>query len=459
MSTRRKFFGATVRRWSVVGVLVLAGVAPTTPGPGTANASTGPTASRSGSSPAVGASHSARPRGTPAPLTLATFVVTDLATGARTTYSSSSVSYRPSCGWVTNLVCIVAGSASFTLSTPNQPWFSYDDSIVAPGAIGSVSANGVSCGDGVTATQSFAVTYDQVEFDRITGTAYQWPLAFQFDCVNDGVQITGTIAYQAGHSDPFPSYYVYNQSGDLYGHGFGLGYLPYLGTPAMLSLNSPIVGMAVTSDVAGYWMVGGDGGVFAYGDAGFYGSTGSLHLNRPVVDMAATPDGKGYWFVASDGGIFAYGDAGFYGSTGNLHLNQPVVGMAATPDGKGYWLVASDGGIFAYGDAGFYGSTGNLRLNRPVVGMAASPDGKGYWFVASDGGIFAYGDAGFYGSAGGLLLTAPIVGMSASSDGKGYSFAASDGGIFAYGDAPFYGSLGGIGTRGIAGIAVLGPIA
>ena len=414
MSTRRTLFGATVRRWSALGALVPAGAAPAALGSGAAGATTGPPASHPGSSPAVGASHSAQPAGTPALLTLANFIVTDLTTGARATHSSSAVSYTPSCGWVPNLLCIQAGSASFTLSTPNNAWFEYG-SVPIPGAVGSASANGVSCGDGVTATQTFDVQFDYVEFNRITGIPYEWPVGFHFDCVNNGVQISGTIAYQIGNGDPYPSYNLYSQDGGLYGYGFGLDYLSYLGTPAMLDLNAPIVGMAVTPDIAGYWMVGRDGGVFAYGDAAFYGSTGNLHLNQPVVGMAATPDGNGYWFVAADGGVFAYGDAGFYGSTGNLHLNQPVVGMAATPDGKGYWFVAADGGVFAYGDAGFYGSTGGSTPAAPIVGMSASPDGKGYSFVASDGEVFAYGDA------------------------------------------PFYGSLGGTGAKGIAGIVVFGP--
>ena len=63
----------------------------------------------------------------------------------------------------------------------------------------------------------------------------------------------------------------------------------------------------------GYWMVGGDGGVFSFGLAPFYGSTGNLTLNRPVVGMAPTSDRMGYWFVAGDGGIFSFGDAQFYG--------------------------------------------------------------------------------------------------------------------------------------------------
>ena len=227
------------------------------------------------------------------------------------------------------------------------------------------------------------------------------------------------------------------------GGAFAYGDAGFYGSAGGMALNAPVVGMAATPTGRGYWEVASDGGIFAYGDARFYGSAGGTRLNAPVVGMAATPTGRGYWEVASDGGIFAYGDARFYGSAGGTRLNAPVVGMAATPTGRGYWEVAGDGGIFAYGDAGFYGSAGGTRLNAPVVGMAATPTGRGYWEVASDGGIFAYGDAGFYGSAGGMALNAPVVGMAATPTGRGYWEVASDGGIFAYGDARFYGSAGG----------------
>lgn len=127
---------------------------------------------------------------------------------------------------------------------------------------------------------------------------------------------------------------------------------------------------------------------------------GNTRLNHPVVGIAASPTGGGYWLVAGDGGVFAFGDASFFGSTGSLRLNEPIVGMAATPTGKGYWLVARDGGVFTFGDAPFVGSTGGMRLNQPVTGMAATPSGQGYWLVAGDGGVFAFGDASYYGSGG-----------------------------------------------------------
>jgi hypothetical protein len=206
-------------------------------------------------------------------------------------------------------------------------------------------------------------------------------------------------------------------------------------------LNSPIVGMAATSDGRGYWNVAADGGMFSFGNAGFHGSMGGRPLVRPVVGMAATSDGAGYWEVASDGGIFAFGDAGFHGSMGGQPLTRPVVGLAVTPDGGGYWEVASDGGLFAFGDAAFYGSMGSVPLNKPVVSMTPTADGHGYWLVASDGGIFAFGDAGFHGSMGGQPLNLPIVAMAANGS-QGYWLTAADGGVFSFGSAPFWGSTG-----------------
>jgi ribosomal protein L24E len=202
----------------------------------------------------------------------------------------------------------------------------------------------------------------------------------------------------------------------------------------------------------GYWTVGRDGGIFAFGDAPFSGSTGNIRLNQPIVGMAANPVGSGYWFVAADGGIFSFGDAQFFGSTGGMKLNKPIVGMAPTPTGLGYYLVASDGGIFSFGDAKFRGSTGAVKLNKPIVGMAVAPNGRGYWLVASDGGVFAFGNgADFFGSTGGIKLAQPIIGIAPTNSNQGYWFVAADGGIFSFGDAKtFAPKLGGSPVTGVA---------
>jgi hypothetical protein len=54
--------------------------------------------------------------------------------------------------------------------------------------------------------------------------------------------------------------------------------------------------------------------VFTFGDAPFEGSAGNVSLAAPVLAMAATPSGHGYWLLGGDGGVFSYGDAGFFGA-------------------------------------------------------------------------------------------------------------------------------------------------
>jgi hypothetical protein len=218
------------------------------------------------------------------------------------------------------------------------------------------------------------------------------------------------------------------------------------GSMAGTRLNGAIVGIQLTLDSHGYWLVGSDGGIFSFGDARFYGSTGAVRLNRPVIGVTATTTGKGYWLFASDGGVFSFGDARFYGSTGGVRLNQPVVGMAATASGKGYWLFAGDGGVFSFGDARFYGSTGDVHLSKPVVDMAATPDGRGYWELGSDGGLFAFGAAPFYGSLGGHNIGQTVAKVLSAPNGTGYWEVAHDGDVYPFGsatgqDVPIYALL------------------
>jgi len=199
------------------------------------------------------------------------------------------------------------------------------------------------------------------------------------------------------------------------------------GDLGQIDLRWVIVDATTTSTGQGYWMLGGDGGVFTFGDADFYGSTGNQRLNAPAVAMAATPSGGGYWFVAADGGVFTFGDAPFYGSLGGTRLNSPVVGMASTPTGRGYWLVAADGGVFTFGDAAFFGSTGNIPLAEPIVGIAPTPTGNGYWMAAEDGGVFTFGDATFRGSAVTGQPQVPFVDFAPA--GAGYRIVGADGDV------------------------------
>jgi hypothetical protein len=212
------------------------------------------------------------------------------------------------------------------------------------------------------------------------------------------------------------------------------------------------VGISSLPDGSGYWLLSGAAYAQAFGGAGplvpatsctVFNNGGALDPGG-ATGMASTSSGKGYWMVTGPGYVWGCGDAPApLGGPTSVHIGDDGVGMAATADGKGYWVAGADGGVFAFGDAGFYGSMGGKALNAPVVGIAATPDGKGYWLVAADGGVFSFGDAGFYGSMGGKALNAPVVGIAATPDGKGYWEAAADGGVFSFGSAPFEGSMGG----------------
>ena len=207
----------------------------------------------------------------------------------------------------------------------------------------------------------------------------------------------------------------------------------------------------------GYWLVGGDGGIFSFGSAHFYGSTGNMVLQRPVVGIATTADRKGYWLVAGDGGIFAFGDAGFHGSIPGLgiasagtpgavrKLAAPIVGIVPSTDGNGYLMVASDGGVFAFGDAQFAGSCPGVG-GCSGAGVAVVPDatGHGYWLVTQTGNVYPFGDAPHYGSP---VPQGTVTSAVRTPDGKGYWVLFSDGAVTGFGDATNFGSL----VAGIAG--------
>jgi hypothetical protein len=226
------------------------------------------------------------------------------------------------------------------------------------------------------------------------------------------------------------------------------------------------------SPVPGYWLVGADGGVFAF-NAPFEGSaapssaspglcafafgptidisaaslanSGHVLSDRNCVGVAGSEAGSGYW-VANFGSLpSAFGPAAALGQLGCSGLNGATFGwsgISATPSGRGFFLVSSNGGVLGCGDATPLGGVSALHLARPITGIASTPDGKGYWLVGTDGGVFAFGDASFYGSMAGAAINGLIVGIAATPGGKGYWLVGSDGGVFSFGDAKFFGSIG-----------------
>ncbi len=315
------------------------------------------------------------------------------------------------------------------------------------------------------------------------------------------VHATGLPAPTYTEAGALPSGVSLNSTtGVLSGTAHGSGTFPvtitahYSGGATVLQPFTLTVQSAAPSQ--GYWLVGGDGGIFTFGSAVFYGSMGSTPLQRPVVAITPTADRHGYWLVASDGGIFAFGDSGYYGSIpgiglapagspgGVKQLNAPIVGMVPSVDGGGYFMVASDGGVFAFGDAQFSGScpgiggcsgaavavmpdatgkgywvvtvTGNVYAfgdapqlaqpgprSSPVTSAVRTPDGKGYWILYADGYVADSGNAADYGSPTGLGGSNPATAIFATSDGGGYWVATANGTVDHFGDAVFQGDMSG----------------
>jgi sugar lactone lactonase YvrE len=209
-----------------------------------------------------------------------------------------------------------------------------------------------------------------------------------------------------------------------------------------MSAGARAVHIEPTPTAKGYWINDDLGGVYPFGDAPALGgiTQSALQRNEIVTSLSATPSGKGYWLFTSKGRVFTFGDAKKFGDLADITLNGPIQSSVPTPSGQGYFMVGSDGGVFAFGDAVFRGSMGATKLNQPVLSLVPTRDGLGYWLVASDGGIFAFGNAPFKGSMGSTKLNRPVVGMVRY--GTGYLMVAADGGIFSFSEKPFAGSLG-----------------
>jgi sugar lactone lactonase YvrE len=236
-------------------------------------------------------------------------------------------------------------------------------------------------------------------------------------------------------------YWMLGNDGKMFAFGDAKG-ASFGDASTLLPAGAKAVHIEPTPSTKGYWINDDRGDVYAFGDAASKGGVdaSALQVGEKVTSLSATPTGAGYWIFTSKGRVFTFGDAGKFGDLANLTLNGAIQSSIPTPSGKGYFMVGSDGGVFAFGDAVFRGSMGGKPLNQQVQSLVPTRDGLGYWLVASDGGIFAFGNAPFKGSMGSTKLNKPVVGMVRY--GNGYLMVGADGGIFSFSDKPFVGSLG-----------------
>jgi hypothetical protein len=280
------------------------------------------------------------------------------------------------------------------------------------------------------------VTYT-VRVEALNAAGTGWPSA-----PSGPVTLPLVIGDAQGVTTPH-GYWMLGADGAVYAFGAVQSFAP----PLAMAGGHRAVDLAPTATGLGYWVVDDAGIVEARGDAVPYGSLDPalLEPDEQVASISATPNGFGYWLFTNRGRVHCFRAAADLGDLSKVTLNGDVIDTIATPSGQGYYMVAGDGGIFAFGDAAFHGSLGNVRLNEPIVSLVPSSTGLGYWLVARDGGVFAFGDAPYRGSVPAVLpaghgLNAPVAGMVRYGDG--YLLAAQDGGIFNFSSGSFYGSLG-----------------
>lgn len=119
-------------------------------------------------------------------------------------------------------------------------------------------------------------------------------------------------------------------------------------SPAPVPPQEGDVPIVVEHPHAGSIVVAPDGGVFSLDGAPYFGSLPELgHVPvSPIVGAAWTPSGLGYWMVGRDGALYAFGDApeivGANVDPLKTHLNgRPVVGLDCV-DARSVALIAFD---------------------------------------------------------------------------------------------------------------------
>ena len=163
--------------------------------------------------------------------------------------------------------------------------------------------------------------------------------------------------------------------------------------------------------------IAGGGGAW-FGDAFQVPPAGSTQaVNSPypdfITDFAPSPKGSGYWLVGANGSVYAFGQAGFFGpGTRNYAIygslpyhggvslgsqgtpvsrstsaNQPapppidppaptgfhpgssIVAISPTRSGNGYWLVGSNGTVYPFGDAWALVDLSQIPLQATCLGI------------------------------------------------------------------------------------------
>lgn len=178
--------------------------------------------------------------------------------------------------------------------------------------------------------------------------------------------------------------------------------------------NVPITDAAAVPGENGIWATTGSGVVLHAGSAVAYGGLAGVHLAAKITGIAPTHDGHGYWLVGSNGSVRAFGHARAYGSVAHPNkLEGPIVGIAATADDHGYWLVSTNGSVHAFGRARLHGTAvwhrrpGNVDVATPGPASGVVTTGEttqSYWIFGTTGRVSALGAARRFGGDNNLAI-------------------------------------------------------
>lgn len=124
-------------------------------------------------------------------------------------------------------------------------------------------------------------------------------------------------------ASPLGGYYVFADDGGV----FTFGDAKFYGSMGGQPLVKPVSGMAVMPEGDGYMLCARDGGVFSFGSAAHLTSDllaagkpiglAGKKLAAPIVGIDINKGGKGYFLVGQDGGVFAFGNAKYAGNALN----------------------------------------------------------------------------------------------------------------------------------------------
>lgn len=338
---------------------------------------------------------------------------------------------------------------------------------------------------------------------------------------------------------PTRGYWIMDDSRNIYEFGDAVDYTSSInGSAAPLTANGQSnnsVAMAAHPSGNGYWVLYRNGYVEAYGAAlryttygGYYDCSHLTSLGADLwgaqglqaFDIAPTYTGNGYYVVLGNGRVYAFGDAtstaGMTNYVGDgtrfdrpttqvdsFMQNIPITilvpadnplgftrqdvytyatcrrgtSVTAHPTQLGFWVTSASGEVSAVGTTHHgqlvnrvynAGGANSFRLtpHEMTHAIRSTTTGKGYWIAFGSGHIAAFGDAmgqgptDIYGENPSLELNIPdneiqdwsffraiVWSLAPDPDGSGFWLLAADGSVGHY-NAEFWGQPGYYGMSG-----------